>query len=350
MSVPILRDDNSHAEPSLKGGSQMNEDRIKQFLVDIGIEGADEIYRKSYFSNDFTDRQIYVVENSAIIKTYSRNALESFKLEQYLGSIIEQENIWAPQILGYASYDDEAYLVLDFVTGPVLNDVYQQLSFDDYCSMLSSLGKAMQSFHSVSLNDRLGVPTVKGLSPNHVTESKQRWRDYTVTLETLCDAELVTHIGKTVICSSIDNVSDRAFSTDTVLSHTDIHNENVMFDERNSEQPISIIDWETAAIQPKELDFVHPLLNILGEGFPGRRLANHVVCSSQNEFLRSFEHGYGEKIDWELVICHSILWYLECALESHNESEERSRNFYLKTGLGGLEFIGGTPLDELTYV
>ena len=216
--------------------------------------------------------------------------------------------------------------------------------------MLTWLGRALRSFHSVTVSEKINLPSVEGLSPNHITESKQRWRDYTVTLEALCDAELVTKKGKVVIFSLIDDVSDRAFSTDAVLSHTDIHNENVMFDERNSEQPISILDWETAAIQPKELDFVHPLLNILGEGFPGRRLADHVVNGSQNEFLRSIEAGYGERIDWEVVACHGILWYLECALDSHNKGEESLRNFYLKTGLGGLEFMGVTPLNELTNV
>ena len=118
----------------------------------------------------------------------------------------------------------------------------------------------------------------------------------------------------------------------------------------NSERPISIIDWETAAIQPSELEFVHPLLNIFGEGFPGRRLADHVVNGNQNEFLRSFEDGYGERIDWEVVICHGILWYLECALESHKKGEEGLRKFYLKTGLGGLEFMGRTSLGVLTNV
>ena len=198
----------------------MNVERIKQYLVEIGIDGGDEIYRKPYFSNDFPDRQIYVVENTAIIKAYGQNAFSSYVLEQCLGTIIRQENIWAPQLLGYASYDDEAYLVFDFVVGHVLDDVYQQLSFYDYCSMLTWLGRAMRSFHSVSVSEELNLPSVEGLSPNHVTESKRRWRNYPGTLEALCDAGLVTQNGKVVVCSYIDDASDRAFSTDAVLSHT----------------------------------------------------------------------------------------------------------------------------------
>jgi len=56
-------------------------------------------------------------------------------------------------------------------------------------------------------------------------------------------------------------------------------------------------------------------------------------------FIKAFEAGYGEQVDWDLVAAHSLLWYLESAMEAQEKGKERAKEFYLKTGLGALDFV-----------
>ena len=326
----------------------MNKARIARFLRELGIEGAEVVRRLPYSSNDDPDRQLYVAGDKAIVKAYGRADFDCYEIESALGPVIAQKGIWAPEVLGHGVFGDEAYLAFSFVSGPVLNEVYQQFSFDEYCGMIRSLGAAMRSFHEVRVEGIRNLPFVDQHSPNHVLRSRRRWECFETSSDGLVDVGFLSNEGKREVSEFLESTSGRAFASEEVLNHCDIHNQNLMLDDQNSERPISIIDWETASLQPKELDFVHPFLNILGEGFSGRRLFRAESTRGKNNFLRSFESGYGDEVDWGIVVSHCVLWYLEEALKAHKNGEEGLRDFFLRTGLGTLEFIGKSPLDELT--
>jgi len=316
----------------------MNEDRIIRFLNEIGLDPSDGFHRKAYASNAEPDRSIYIAGDRAIVKVYGKSALGAYTLERDLSLILHNQGAWSPQIIGYRSHDDEAYLAICFIPGLVLNDVYQEMPLAAYCDMLRKLGQAMQSFHTIGLDKLREVQFMGGVFLNHLTKAVQRWVGYSGTLQDALVSGLINEMDGDNISAHLEAAAPRRFTSKVVLSHTDIHNENLILCDGETGPPLAIIDWETAAIQPRELDFVHPFLNIFGEGFRWRRLGVPGTGVA-DAFIKAFEAGYGEQVDWDLVAAHSLLWYLESAMEAQEKGKERAKEFYLKTGLGALDFV-----------
>ncbi|MEE3278581.1 MAG: phosphotransferase [Pseudomonadota bacterium] len=150
------------------------------------------------------------------------------------------------------------------------------------------------------------------------------------------------------ICDVVDRRAGELFSSELVLTHADIHNENVFLSGTEGSRSCQFIDWETARIEPLELDFVHPFLNILGEAFPGRRLDAEVRSGPDNDLLNAFDISYGQRIRWDHVAIHGVATYLDWAFNAHRKNQLPLRDFYLHTGIGGLEFVGLVGTEDAT--
>ena len=208
-----------------------------------------------------------------------------------------------PQLVA-SSFDLDCggYRVMTARKGRVAADVYQTLSGKEYADFAQALGACMAAVHA-TLPDGAVYP----VSNNLVAERESHFDAFPAAADRLRSAGLLQQDAIPALAEAVAAGRDRAFTSSRGLIHGDLHLWNILVDERNGRPWCSLIDFEESAFSHVELDFARPLVSVLGQAFPGRRLAG-----SWQPVWQGFVEGYAslsnELPELEVVVSHAVAW------------------------------------------
>lgn len=284
------------------------------------------------------DRAVYDVDGRWFAKCYAPEATEGF-LRERAGFEAASNQGRAPAVV-YADIDEAqgGLLVTERARGVVLDRVYKDLGPTEYIDMVRDLGVGLATIHALA-----------GAAPDNLPPSRleaDRRADFDEQDRALTSLVAAGRIGAATAATLRAYRAERAtpvFRSATVLLHGDVHNENVFVESIGGRFHCTFIDFEDASPGPAELDWVHPALNILGEGYPTRRLA-----AVGSELFAAFAQGYasmaGTPPDALVIADHALAWYLGKAARVGND---RAARFFVVTALGCLTQATGLAFDEL---
>ena len=262
------------------------------------------------------DRCLLAVGDAWILKGFGPAHHRNYQIESRVGAVLRDAGVSAPAI-EMTDEDAAGWSIILFqrAEGTIFNDVYRSLGASDYLDVLRAMGRVYRTLHAVPIDRLADVPCFQRGHPQYFNTTADRPRALDAIVPSLMDADLLDAATAAWILEAIGTAG--LFLSDPALIHTDIHNENLFV----SREPwaVQFIDWETARIEPREVDLVHPFLNIFGEFFP--------------------EDGYDAGVPWAAVAAHAAAWYLDLALAEHQRGNPRLRDFYLRTAIGGLNFV-----------
>lgn len=293
------------------------------------------------------DRFAFALDRNWVVKIFGPDDFHNFQIEEKVSEILYARGISVPEVMASrAEEEGYSYIVFRHAEGELLNATYGRMSSSDYTTMVIALAEVFRRIHGLprSLFDR--VPFFEPGHEQYFNLSFRRTRTIHDSVRALIE-EGILQASAREICEVVDREAEALLGSEEVLIHADIHNENVFLKRTGRSLCCEFIDWETARIEPLELDFVHPFLNIFGETFPRRRLGAEFKAGSNNELLKAFDNAYGRNIRWDHVAIHGATAYLDWAFNAHRKKLFRLRDFYLQTGIGGLEFVGLLTAEEL---
>jgi len=237
-----------------------------------------------------------------IAKAFSTNDSERYERER---ASLQASNAQGriPQLVA-SSFDPECggYLVMTAVKGRVAADVYRTLSGKEYAGFARALGACMAAVHAL-LRDGALYPVANNL----VAERESHFDAFHSAADRLKSAGLLQQDAIPALAEAVAAGRDRAFASSRGLIHGDLHVWNILLDERNGQPWCSLIDFEESAFSHVELDFARPLVSVLGQAFPGGRLAG-----SWQAIWQGFVEGYAslsnEPPKLEVAISHAVAW------------------------------------------
>ena len=283
-----------------------------------------------------------------MVKVFGSDDFRNFQIEEKVTTILSAQGASVPEIMASRSEESTySYIVFRHAEGELLNSIYQSLSLKNYTEMIMCLAEVFRRIHGLSHTLFDEVPFFERGHRQYFNLSCRRPTSVDDSVQALIE-EGALQASARQICDVVERKAGELFNSELVLIHADIHNENAFMSGTEGSRSCQFIDWETARIEPLELDFVHPFLNILGEAFPGRRLGAEAGSGPNNDLLNAFDTSYGQRIRWDHVAIHGVVTYLDWALSAHRKGQLPLRDFYLQTGIGGLEFVGLVGTDDAT--
>lgn len=281
------------------------------------------------------DRRVYLLGDRYIAKAFAPSARDRYERERtFLGLDVLPGR--RPELVE-ADFDAEAggLIVTTALSGRLVLEVHPELSGEEYSQLVADLGECMAAIHSVPLAKVTHVPATS-------MESERR-RNFDL-LADVADRLRGAHVlpGDSVpaLLEAASKAKAAAFASPRRYLHGDVHNANVLASRGDGRWACALIDFEECAPGHVEMDFVFPFLTILGEAFPGRRLA-----ASWERVWRSFTGAYssiaGIEPELDLIIGHAIAWYLSAAVYGLDLGHPRHR-YFARTALEALDVGGGT--------
>ena len=293
------------------------------------------------------DRFAFSLDRTWVIKVFGPDDFRNFQIEEKVSTILHARGAAVPEVIAARGEEGAySYIVFRHAIGESLNSVYQGLSLNEYTAMIVCLAEGFKGIHNLAPPLFDGVPFFERDHDQYFNVSCRRSTTIYDSVQALIE-EGALHASARQICDVVEREATGMFGSEKALIHADIHNENLFLGGTERSLFCEFIDWETARIEPFELEFVHPFLNILGEAFPGRRLGNEVQVGPDNELLKAFDNAYDQVIRWDHVAIHGVVTYLDWALRAHRKKQFLLRDFYLRTGIGGLEFVGLLRMEGL---
>ncbi len=314
----------------------IDESKVTSFLESIRVSASGQLRRLEYFSNEDPNRQIYVLDDSVLIKVYGLAELGAWKVECAMLKLANEEGIPSVQLLGQGKDRTHGFIAVGYERSSTFNDIYQKMDREAYQATLEQLGKSVRVLHNLPQKKGRRVPFQEDASPNSELHSRRRLSKTNELIQGLKNDGFLTSIDRESIQIYASRIMPRAFSSREAILHLDVHNENILVSRKL--RAVKLIDWEAASVGPTELDLVHPYLNLFGEAFQGRRFYREKGGGNDRNFLSAFEQGYGTAVDWEVVALHAFLWYAELAARSMREGELRLATFYARTGIAGIAY------------
>jgi spectinomycin phosphotransferase len=236
----------------------------------------------------------------------------------------------------YTKCEDYFIVVFPFIEGK--NGFEETLTSID----MKTIGKIIKDLHLIDaayLEDKFAIRRY-----SHNPVFRCRVRDMLKTLRhTKTEDSLILELRDFInsvkaqlddILYILDNLSDSIVDKDNILSlcHTDIHAGNIL---KTSDSKLYIVDWDQAAIGPKELDLL----------FFGGGIA--IPVNDENE-VRSFYSGYGDcSIDckklafyrFARIIEDIALFYQDIMDETVDYEKRKQALIYLKSNFNHNETI-----------
>ncbi len=293
------------------------------------------------------DRFAFSLDRAWVVKVFGADDFRIFQIEEKVSRILHARGASVPEVITARGEEGTySYIVFRHAIGESLNSVYQGLSLNEYIAMIASLAEGFKGIHNLAPILFDGVPFFERAHDQYFNVSCRRSTTIYDSVQALIE-EGALHASARQICDVVEREATGMFGSEKALIHADIHNENLFLGGTERSLFCEFIDWETARIEPLELEFVHPFLNIFGEAFPGRRLGKEVRVGPDNELLKAFDNAYNEVICWDHVAIHGVVTYLDWALGAHRKDQFPLRDFYLRTGIGGLEFVGLLRMEGL---
>jgi aminoglycoside phosphotransferase (APT) family kinase protein len=273
------------------------------------------------FNQSRSDRVVYRLGDEFVIKMYTAAARDRYERER---TFLELDIGPArrPDLVE-ATFDAESggYLLMTALPGRLLVDIHQELTANDYTDLAGDLGACIAAIHAVPLT------TVLHLPPNTLEAERRRHFDsFPEVLDRLKREQIVPEDAAPVLIEAVEKGKTRAFASPRRFIHGDVHSWNVFLSGREGRWSCALIDFEESAPGHVEMEFVYPFVGILGEAFPGRRLA-----ASWDRIWQSFVGGYASiakaEPDPELIVAHVLAWYLWVSADSLERRHPKCREF-----------------------
>ncbi len=334
-----------HVRPPTSAEDDIDAEDIQGILAAEGFSA--EEFRELRCATHRPERFAFALDRTWVAKIFGPDDFRNFLIEEKVSRILHARGISVPEVIAARAQEGTySYIVFRHAAGESLSSVYQTMSLTEYTSMVVCLAEVFKGIHNLAPTLFDGIPFFERDHEQYFNLSSRRSTTIHDSVRALIE-EGALHASACQICEVVEREATGMFRSEKALIHADIHNENLFLGGTERSLFCEFIDWETARIEPFELEFVHPFLNILGEAFPGRRLGNEVQVGPDNELLKAFDNAYDQLIRWDHVAIHGVVTYLDWALRAHRKKQFLLRDFYLRTGIGGLEFVGLLRMEGL---
>jgi len=308
---------------------------IESFAKRRGIDSIQE-YRPS---RDEV-RRTFQLGESLVAKAFAADESERFEREHlFLKAGNGSERI--PRLV-MAQFDagSGGYIVMTALKGQLAAEIQADLSGDEYVSFARAVGECMADVHYT-----VALASCDPQPDDLVARRKSHFDAFPAAAARLTDQGIVDVDAIPALTDVVGRGRELAFSSTRRPIHGDLHVWNILVDERQGKPWCSIIDFEESAHCHTELDFVLPLMSVLGDSFPGRKLAR-----TWERVWAGFVDGYASRADespnLELTVAHLIVWcfwgaarYLELGHPRHLD--------LTKNALGAGALLGNRRLIEL---
>lgn len=307
---------------------------IERFAKSCGIETIEDLEPSR---NEL--RRTFRLGENMFAKSFSPDERARFERERaFMQAAVDSERV--PRLVTtFFNPDAGGYIVMTAVKGRLAADIHASLSAGDHASIARALGECMAAVHAVR-PDESSHPG----SADLVAQRRSHFDAFPAATARLRAAGILAREAIPALAEVVRRGQEQAFRSPRRLIHGELHVWNILVDERAGKPWCSMIDFEESAISHVELDFVVPVMSVLGEAFPGRRLA-HAWTRIWDSFVDGYAAGANEAPNLELVVGHVVAWCLwgsaRCLDHGQSRYLELARN-----ALGAAAVLGDRRLAE----
>jgi len=308
---------------------------IESFAKRRGIDSIQE-YRPSRDEL----RRTFRLGESLVAKAFAADESERFEREHlFLEAGNGSERI--PRLV-MAQFDagSGGYIVMTALKGQLAAEIQAGLSGDEYVSFARAVGECMADVHCT-----VALASFDSRPDDLVARRKSQFDAFPAAAARLRDEGILDGDAIPALADVMSRGRELAFSSARRPIHGDLHVWNILVDERQGKPWCAIIDFEESAHCHVELDFVHPFMSVLGEAFPGRRLAG-----AWERIWTGFVDGYasrtGEAPNLELTVGHVVAWCLWGAARCLEQGLPRYLDL-TRSALDAAALLGNRRLVEL---
>jgi len=267
------------------------------------------------------DRRVYRLGEEYVAKLYAPEAADLHRRERTFLELNAGSGR-CPDLVD-CGFDAQigGYVIITGLPGQALAQLSEGVPETEYLEIVEDLGTCIATIHGVPATKLSHLPS-SGLG----TERRRHFSAMPGIADRLRAENLLPGEAIGQLKEAVKRAQEAAFASPRILLHGDVHSGNILVTHARGRWRCTLIDFEKSGPDHMELEFVFPFVSVLGEAFPGRRLAGFWNAIWQR-LAQGYARGGGALPDQGLIAGHAIAWCLGVSADSLDEGHPSARKF-----------------------